>query len=100
MKMAINRKSLVPISDMANRFSKYFKQLKEKSDPIFIMKNNSIEAVMLNVEDYEKLLEIQESYEELQLADLALRRLEKPKLGQSLEDILAERGIPLEPAQN
>ncbi|MFA6662450.1 MAG: type II toxin-antitoxin system Phd/YefM family antitoxin [Bacilli bacterium] len=100
MKIALNRKRLVPISDISNSFSKYFRKLKEQSEPLFIMKNNSIEAVMLNVDDYEHLLEVQEMYEELQLADTALRRLEKPTLGQDFEKILAERGLSIESIQN
>ena len=100
MKIALNRKRLVPISDISNSFSKYFRKLKEHSEPLFIIKNNSIEAVMLNVDDYEHLLEVQEMYEELQLADTALRRLEKPTLGQDFEKILAERGLSIESIQN
>lgn len=100
MKIALNRKSLIPISDIANSFSKYFRRLKEQSEPLFIMKNNSIEAVMLNVDDYECLLEAQEMYEELQLADIALRRLEGPTLGQDFEEILAERGLSIESIQD
>jgi len=100
MKIALNRKRLVPISDISNSFSKYFRKLKEHSEPLFIMKNNSIEAVMLNVDDYEHLLEVQEMYEELQLTDTALRRLEKPTLGQDFEKILAERGLSIESIQN
>lgn len=100
MKIALNRKSLIPISEMANSFSKHFRMLKEDSEPLFIMKNNNIEAVMLNVDDYERLIEAQELYEELQLADMALRRLEKPKLGQDFDIILAERGLSIDSIQN
>jgi PHD/YefM family antitoxin component YafN of YafNO toxin-antitoxin module len=100
MKIALNRNSLVPISDISNCFSKYFRKLKEQSEPLFIIKNNSIEAVMINVDDYEHLLEVQEMYEELQLADTALRRLEKPTLGQDFEEILSERGLSIESIQD
>ncbi|MDX9871210.1 MAG: type II toxin-antitoxin system Phd/YefM family antitoxin [Clostridia bacterium] len=100
MKITINRKSLVPISDISNSFSKYFRKLKDQSEPLFIMKNNSIEAVMLNVEDYEQLIEAQAMFEELELADIALRRLEKPILGKDFEDIVAERGFPFESLQD
>lgn len=100
MKIALNRKSLIPISEMANSFSKQFRKLKEDSEPLFIMKNNNIEAVMLNVDDYERLIEAQELYEELQLADMALRRLEKPNLGQDFETILAERGFSFDSIQD
>jgi len=51
---------------------------------------------MLKVDDYEHLLEAQELYEELQLADIALHRLERPALGQDFEEILAERGLSIE----
>lgn len=100
MKIMLTRKSLVPISDISNSFSKYFRKLKEQSDPLFIMKNNSIEAVMLNVDDYERLIEVQEMYEELQLADLALRRLEKPSPGRDFDELLAERGLSIESLQD
>lgn len=96
MKIVVNRHNLVPISDISNRFSKYFRKLKEQPDPIYIMKNNSIEAVMLSVDDYEQLLETREMYEEIQLVDTALRRLENPSLGQDFEEILAERGLSIE----
>lgn len=69
MKIHVNRKNLIPISEISNHFSKYFHKLKEQSDPIYIMKNNSIEAIMLDIEVYEDLLEIKENYEELRLID-------------------------------
>lgn len=100
MKISLKRSSLVQISEMANGFSKHFRRLKEQSEPLFIMKNNNIEAVMLNVDEYERLIVAQELYEELQLADLALRRLEKPILGQDFEAILAERGLSIESFQD
>jgi PHD/YefM family antitoxin component YafN of YafNO toxin-antitoxin module len=100
MKIVVSRKNLVPISDISNRFSKYFRKVKEQPDPIYIMKNNSIEAVMLNVNEYEHLLEVQDLYSEVQMIDVALRRLENPILGQDFEDILSERGLTIESLQD
>ena len=94
MKTAIEQNCLVP-AEISSAFLHYLKRLKEQSQPIYILKDNNIEAVLINIEEYEHLLEISQMYEELQMVDLALKRLEQPQLGQDFEEILAERGLGL-----
>ena len=93
MRLSLNRRNLIPVAEVITHFSKYLVQLKNQHDPFFITKDNKIEAVFLKYSDYEELKKIQELYEEMELTDIALKRLEKPVVGSDLETIMAERGI-------
>ncbi|HLV10453.1 MAG TPA: type II toxin-antitoxin system Phd/YefM family antitoxin [Halanaerobiales bacterium] len=53
--LKINRKNMVSSSDLVRNFSTMLDRTKES--PLFIMRNNNIEGIMMDIEEYEMLLE-------------------------------------------
>ncbi|MGM0411157.1 MAG: type II toxin-antitoxin system Phd/YefM family antitoxin [Bacillota bacterium] len=74
--LRIDRENMVSSSEFVRNFSKMLD--KSKEGPLFIMRNNDIEGIMMDIDDYEMLLEKIE-YLENQLED------------SYIEDIVEER---------
>ena len=64
--LRINRENMVSSSELVRNFSEMLNISKE--GPLFIMRNNDIESIMIDIEEYEMLLEKIE-YLENQLED-------------------------------
>ena len=64
--LRINRENMVSSSELVRNFSEMLD--KSKEGPLFIMRNNDIESIMIDIEEYEMLLEKIE-YLENQLED-------------------------------
>jgi len=66
--VAYTRDEIVSVSDIARSFSNILGNIIDKSkSKIAISKNNKLEAVLVNIEEYEKL---QEAYELLEHIDI------------------------------
>lgn len=59
----INRENMISSTEIVRNFSNVLNRSKES--PIYIMRNNDIEGVILNIEAYEELLEKIETMEKL-----------------------------------
>ena len=53
--LRINRENMVSSSELVRNFSEMLD--KSKEGPLFIMRNNDIESIMIDIEEYEMLLE-------------------------------------------
>jgi len=88
-------KQLVPTSKLVRNFSKYLDQALKR--PVFISREQEVEAVLINIEEYRELLREEEKVEELYFAVLSLRRLiehaETLKPTIPMDDVLAEFGL-------
>jgi len=67
--LSINRTmELVSVTEAARHLASLISRLKENlANKIFLTKNNTIEAVLLPIEEYEKLLDLQEELDHLVL---------------------------------
>lgn len=61
--LEIDRDNMVSSSEVVRNFSKMLD--KSKENPLFIMRNNDIEGIMMDIEEYEMLLEKIEYLENL-----------------------------------
>ena len=53
--LEVDRENMVSSSEVVRNFSKMLD--KSKETPLFIMRNNDIEGIMMDIEEYEMLLE-------------------------------------------
>lgn len=68
------------ISQFVRNFATFLKQLTEsKQEKIAIIKNNEIQAVMISVEEYEKLKSIEEISERKEIFDTVQSRGQTPE---------------------
>ena len=91
--IAYTRDEIFPATHVAKRFGDILKKLKNKTlSRAAIAKNNTIEAIILPVEEYEK---IQEAAEWLELKEIEqiINERKGTKKSYSLEEVLKENGI-------
>ncbi|MBK5252718.1 MAG: hypothetical protein JJE29_08830 [Peptostreptococcaceae bacterium] len=87
----IDRKKMVSVTDMTRKPGKFIEKAKES--PVFIIKNNAIASVLINIEEYEKLLDkLRVQEEALEYAAIAKIVVERKK-DFSIEDALNEEDI-------
>ncbi len=53
--LSVNRENMISSTEVVRNFSKILD--KSKESPVFIMRNNDIEGIMMDIEEYEMLLE-------------------------------------------
>ena len=74
------RNEIVSSSQFVRNFATLLKQLTEsKQEKIAIIKNNEIQAVMISVEEYEKLKSIEEISERKEIFDTVQSRGQTPE---------------------
>ena len=74
--LRINRDNMISSSEFVRNFSEMLD--KSKEGPLFIMRNNNIESIMIDIEEYEMLLEKIENLEN-QLEDSYIEEIVKDR---------------------
>lgn len=93
MALRLDRSQMIPSSEASRNFGEILNRLKE-AEELFITRNNTIEAVLVDIEVFERLAELEDLVEHLEIAGLISERTAEPEVGM-LEDLLAEEGIRL-----
>ncbi|SHN19372.1 type II toxin-antitoxin system Phd/YefM family antitoxin [Halanaerobium congolense] len=89
--LRIDRDHMVSSSEIVRNFSKMLDKTKES--PLFITRNNDIEGIMMDIEEYEMLLEKIEFLED-QLEDAHMEEvIAKRKENFDLKDAVSEKEI-------
>ena len=74
--MLVETKQMVPITRLQKELTQTVRNLSDSGEPVYILKNNNMEAVLLSYQEYEYLKEIQEIFEHLEIKDIINTRLE------------------------
>ncbi|SHJ78128.1 Antitoxin Phd_YefM, type II toxin-antitoxin system [Desulfofundulus thermosubterraneus DSM 16057] len=89
---------LVSSSKLSKNLGAYLEKIKKR--PVFITREQEVEAVLINIDDYRELLLEEQRVEELYYAVLALRRLvehfKSPKALVDTDDVLKRFGLTRE----
>jgi PHD/YefM family antitoxin component YafN of YafNO toxin-antitoxin module len=68
---------MVPITRLQKELTKTVRDLSDSGKPVYILKNNNMEAVILSYHEYEYLKEIEEIYERLEIKNMIEDRQKK-----------------------
>ncbi|MCL2067778.1 MAG: type II toxin-antitoxin system Phd/YefM family antitoxin [Treponema sp.] len=74
--MLVETKQMVPITRLQKELTQTVRNLSDSGEPVYILKNNNMEAVLLSYQEYEYLKEIQEIFEHLEINNIVTTRLE------------------------
>jgi len=78
--VAYRQNELVSATEISKQFGEYISKVKDGLlDKIGILKNNKLNAVILSVEEYERMVEASNRLEELELYQEINERLKTPK---------------------
>lgn len=94
--IAYSRNEIFPATHISKSFSDILRRLKNKTlTRAAVSKNNTIEAIILPVEEYEIIQEIAE-WVEMKEIERIIRDRKGSKKTYSLEEVLRENGIDYE----
>jgi len=90
--VAYARDEIISVSDMARGFSNILTSIIDKSkEKIAISKNNKLEAVIVNIDEYEKLKEAYELMEHIDIYNKIQERKNSKTI--TLEEAMKQHGI-------
>ena len=91
--LRLNRNQMVSSTDMARRFAEYLDRADKKGERLYVTRNNQIEAVLLNVEDFERLQVLEEIVEYAAISELVAEREAEEEIEVDLEALLRDEGL-------
>ena len=78
--IAYSRDEIVSVSEMARGFSNILGNIIDKTkDKVAISKNNKLQAVLLDIEEYEKLQKAYDTFEQKEIEIILSNRTEEEK---------------------
>ena len=73
--MLVDTAQIMPITQLQKTLTQTVRKISEDKQPVFIMKNNTMEAVMMPFDRYEKLAELEELEEHKEIYEMVQKRM-------------------------
>jgi len=73
--MLVESERIIPITRLQKELTQTVRELADTGEPVYILKNNNMEAVMLTFEEYKHLSDLEEMFEYFEIKDMLDRRL-------------------------
>ncbi len=93
--MLVDTNQTINVTDLQKQLPKAIREINSKKTKLFISRRNKISAVMLSPEEYERLTEIAELLEHLEIAEHIQKRMKNydPRNNILWKDIKAMYGL-------
>ena len=75
--MIIDTKKMIPITKLQRELTQQIRSVSSGKSPLYVLKNNEMEAVILSPNEYEYLMDLNEMVEFYELDDVIQSRLSK-----------------------
>jgi PHD/YefM family antitoxin component YafN of YafNO toxin-antitoxin module len=75
--MLVETKQMIPITRLQKELTQTVRELSDSGKAVYILKNNTMEAVLLSYDEYEYLKNIEEIFEQFEIKNMVEKRLEK-----------------------
>jgi PHD/YefM family antitoxin component YafN of YafNO toxin-antitoxin module len=73
--MLVNTENMISVTELQKVLLKKLKEVSETNEPLYILRNNQVAAVVLSSEEYRLLQEAEEILEHFEIADMVEKRL-------------------------
>ena len=83
--MLVETDRIIPITKLQKELTQTVRQLSETGEPVYILKNNNMEAVMVSFSEYEYLTNLEEMFEYYEIDDMLKTRVKKYNPDESVE---------------
>ena len=95
--VAYTQNELASATEISKQFGEYISKVKNGMvDKIGVLKNNKLNAVILSVEEYEKMSEAMELLEDMTIYEEIRERLDSNKKLLDGNDVLKKHGLSLD----
>jgi len=73
--MLVESDRIMPITRLQKELTQTVRELSDTGEPVYILKNNNMEAVMLTFDEYKHLTELEEMFEYFEINEMVQDRL-------------------------
>ena len=73
--MRVDTDNMVSVTELQKKLTKQIRDVSESGEPVYVMKNNAIKAVIISVEEYQSLRDVEEVLEHFEIAEMVETRL-------------------------
>ena len=83
--MLIETDRMIPVTKLQKELTKRVRDISEGGSPLFILKNNEMEAVILAPAEYEYLMNLSELIEQYEINDVIVKRMKNYKRSKNVK---------------
>ena len=93
--MQVDTERMIPITRLQKELTGKLRELTNNEEPLFIMRNNSLAAVIISPAEYELLKDAEDLLEHLEIAEMIGKRLKDHDRSRNISwsQVRAERGL-------
>jgi len=73
--MLIESEKMIPVTRLQKELTQRLRELSKTGEPLFVLRNNEMAAVILSTEEYDLLKQAEDILEHIEIADTVERRL-------------------------
>ena len=73
--MLVNTEKMIPVTRLQRELTQKLREVHETGEPLFVLRNNKMAAVILSTEEYERLKQAEDILEHLEIAEVVEKRL-------------------------
>jgi len=73
--MLVESNNIIPITRLQKELTQTVRELANSGEPVYILKNNNMEAVMLTFDEYKHLSDLEEMFEYFEVKDMLEERM-------------------------
>lgn len=75
--MLIDTEKMIPITKLQRELTQQIRSVSSGNSPLYVLKNNEMEAVIISPDEYEYLTNLNEMIEQYEIDDMIQSRLSK-----------------------
>jgi len=83
--MLVETDRIIPITKLQKELTQTVRELSESGEPVFILKNNTMEAVIVPFSEYEYLNKLEEIFEYYEINNILESRMKNYKAADSVD---------------
>ena len=83
--MLVETDRIMPITKLQKELTQTVRELSETGEPVYILKNNNMEAVMVPFSEYEYLTNLEEMFEYYEINNMIKTRIRNYDVNNSIE---------------
>jgi len=83
--MLVDTNRMIPITKLQKELTKRVRDLAADNSPLYILKNNEMEAVILAPDEYEYLMNLAELIEQYEIHDVVKKRMKNYKRAKNIK---------------
>jgi PHD/YefM family antitoxin component YafN of YafNO toxin-antitoxin module len=83
--MLVETDRMIPVTKLQKELTNRVRDISEGGSPLFILKNNEMEAVILAPAEYEYLMNLSELIEQYEIKDVIVKRMKNYKRSKNVK---------------